>query len=63
MSGSVAAAAGISAKVRSFDGQTLVPLVITELNGRPLSLVAKVREHSTSFSGERLKNDIFYGTP
>jgi len=41
LSGSVAAAAGISAKVRSFDGQTLVPLVITELNGRPLSLVAK----------------------
>ena len=42
--GSVAAAAGVSAKVRSIDGQTAVPLVITELNGRPVSLFSKEGE-------------------
>jgi len=49
--GSIAAAAGVSAKVRSIDGQTAVPLVITELNGRPLSLFAKEGE-----CWERLQN-------
>ena len=32
----------ILAKIRSFDGQTAVPLVITEINGRPLNLFLKV---------------------
>lgn len=39
--GSVAAQAGVNSKIRSFDGQTLVPLILTEINGRPVSLLAK----------------------
>jgi hypothetical protein len=39
--GSQAAQAGMSSKVRSFDGQSVVSLVITEVNGRPLNLMSK----------------------
>ena len=49
--GSVASQAGVSAKVRSFDGQTVVPLVITEINGRPLNLFNKEGETWERLSG------------
>lgn len=39
--GGPAAARGMTAKVRSFDGQSVVPWVLTEINGRPLNLFAK----------------------
>ena len=39
--GSVAAAAGVNSKVRSLDGAGLVPLVLSEINGRPVGLLAK----------------------
>ena len=39
--GSPAAAHGMTARVRSLDGQTLVAWHITEVNGRPLNLLAK----------------------
>ena len=37
-------------KIRSFDGQTLVPWVLTEINGRPLNLLSKDGE-----AGDRLQ--------
>ena len=39
--GSPAAIHGMSARVRSLDGQTLVAWHITEINGRALNLLAK----------------------
>jgi hypothetical protein len=30
-------------QIRRIDGQALVPLVITELNGRPISIFSKVQ--------------------
>ena len=54
MPGSTAAVAGISAKVRSFDGQTAVPLVITELNGRPVSLFSKVSRSTSNPSSTQV---------
>ena len=49
--GSVASQTGVSAKVRSLDGQTVVPLVITEINARPLNLFAKDGETWERLSG------------
>ena len=49
--GSLASQAGILAKIRSFDGQTAVPLVITEINGRPLNLFLKDGETWERLSG------------
>ena len=46
---SPAASHGMTSKVRSFDGQTLVPWVLTAVTGRPVSLVAKDGE-----AGDRL---------
>jgi hypothetical protein len=46
---SVAAQRGLTPKVRSFEGQTLVSRVITEVNGCPVSLFAKDGE-----AGEKL---------
>lgn len=48
--GSPAAQHGMQAKVRSIDGQTLVPWSITEINGRPINLFAKDGE-----AGDRLQ--------
>ena len=42
--GSVAAAAGVPARVRSLDGASVAPLVLTEINGRPLNLFSKEGE-------------------
>ena len=42
--GSVAAAAGVPARVRSLDGATVAPLTLTEINGRPLNLFSKEGE-------------------
>ncbi len=41
VTGSPAAAHGMNARVRSLDGLTTVPWSITEVNGRPLNLIAK----------------------
>ena len=49
--GSVASQAGVSAKIRSFDGQTAVPLVVTEINGRPMNLFFKDGETWERLSG------------
>ena len=48
--GSPAAQHGMTNKIRSFDGQTVVPWIITEINGRPLNLYAKEGE-----AGDRLQ--------
>jgi len=42
--GSPAAQHGMTPKIRSFDGQSLVPWILTEINGRPLNLLGKVNE-------------------
>ena len=42
--GSVAAAAGVPARVRSLDGASGAPLTLTEINGRPLNLFSKEGE-------------------
>lgn len=47
---SPAAQHGMTPKIRSFDGQTLVPWVLTEINGRPLNLFSKDGE-----AGDRLQ--------
>ena len=47
---SPAATHGMTPKIRSFDGQTLVPWVLTEINGRPLNLFSKDGE-----AGDRLQ--------
>ncbi len=39
---SPAAQHGMTSKIRSFDGQSLVPWVLTEINGRPINLFGKV---------------------
>jgi hypothetical protein len=44
---------GMTPKIRSFDGQTLVPWVLTEINGRPLNLFSKDGE-----AGDRLQVSI-----
>ena len=49
--GSVASQTGVSAKVRSLDGASLVPLVITEINARPLNLFFKDGETWERLSG------------
>ena len=49
--GSLASQSGIQAKIRSIDGQTAVPLVITEINGRPLNLFLKDGETWERLSG------------
>ena len=49
--GSVASQTGVSAKVRSLDGQSVVPLVITEINARPLNLFFKDGETWERLSG------------
>ena len=49
--GSVASQTGVSAKVRSLDGQSVVPLVITEINARPLNLFGKDGETWERLSG------------
>ena len=41
----------MSAKVRSLDGQSVVPLVITEINARPLNLFFKDGETWERLSG------------
>jgi len=51
--GSIAAQAGVNGKIRSFDGQTVVPLVITEINGRPLNLFSKDGEAWERLTGNR----------
>ena len=51
--GSIAAQAGVNGKIRSFDGQTVVPLVITEINGRPLNLLSKDGEAWERLTGNR----------
>ena len=51
--GSVASQAGLSAKIRSLDGQTIVPLVITEINGRPLNLFSRDGEAWERLAGTR----------
>jgi hypothetical protein len=47
---SPAAQHGMTPKIRSFDGQTSVPWVLTEINGRPLNLFSKDGE-----AGDRLQ--------
>lgn len=49
--GSVASQSGVNAKIRSLDGQSVVPLVITEINGRPLNLFFKEGETWERLSG------------
>jgi len=51
--GSIAAQAGVNGKIRSFDGQTVVPLVITEINGRPVNMLSKDGEAWERLSGSR----------
>jgi len=51
--GSIAAQAGVNGKIRSFDGQTVVPLVITEINGRPVNMLSKDGEAWERLSGTR----------
>ena len=41
----------MNAKIRSLDGQSVVPLVITEINGRPLNLFFKEGETWERLSG------------
>ena len=49
--GSPAAIHGMSARVRSLDGQTLVAWFITEINGRPLNVLAKDGEAASRLQG------------
>ena len=54
--GSPASVRGMTAKVRSFDGQTFVNWVITEINGRPVNLFAK--EHEVNDRLQAIGRDI-----
>jgi len=54
--GSPAAVRGMSARVRSLDGQTLVAWYISEVNGRALNLLAKDGEAASRL--QNLSHDL-----